>query len=79
MCSPYRRSVFNRYRFLTLWVQICDIFDRESNGSLDALEEFGRNLSRLRPDLENIVEFGGTKAGARTRIGDIPVPVYDIR
>jgi hypothetical protein len=38
------------------------VYGRESNGSLDALEEFGRNLSRLRPDLENIVEFGGTKA-----------------
>jgi uncharacterized protein YbaP (TraB family) len=25
------------------------------------LEEFGRNLSRLKPDLENMVEFGGTK------------------
>jgi len=34
---------------------------RESNGSLDILEEFGRNLSRLKPDLENMVEFGGTK------------------
>jgi hypothetical protein len=34
---------------------------RASNGSLDILEEFGRNLSRLKPDLENMVEFGGTK------------------
>ncbi len=41
---------------------------RESNGSLDALEEFGRNLSRLRPDLENMVEFGGTKVEPRNLV-----------
>jgi len=32
-----------------------------SNGSDTALDEHRRNLTRLKPDLENIVEFGGSK------------------
>jgi len=34
---------------------------RRSNGSLEALDEHRRNLTRLKPELENIMEFGGTK------------------
>ncbi|XP_023335374.1 N-acetylneuraminate 9-O-acetyltransferase [Eurytemora carolleeae] len=34
---------------------------RRSNGSMDALDEHRRNLTRLKPELENIMEFGGTK------------------
>ena len=32
-----------------------------SNGSEVALDEHRRNLTKLRPDLENIAEFGGSK------------------
>ena len=31
------------------------------NGSLEAVDEFRRNLTRLKPELENLMEFGGTK------------------
>jgi len=34
---------------------------RKSNGSLDALDEHRRNLTRLKPELENLVDFGATK------------------
>jgi len=34
---------------------------RRCNGSLEGLDEHRRNLTRLKPELENIMEFGGTK------------------
>ena len=34
---------------------------RRLNGSVEAVDEFRRNLTRLKPELENLIEFGGTK------------------
>ena len=41
-----------------------------SNGSEVALDEHRRNLTKLRPDLENIAEFGGSKVLWGLQVGE---------
>ena len=38
---------------------------RRMNGSIEAVDEFRRNLTRLKPELENLMEFGGTKVSKK--------------
>ena len=47
------------FKFLYIYIYPCG--SRKSNGSLDALDEHRRNLTRLKPELENLVDFGATK------------------